>query len=234
MCRRARPRCETEQFNVICVPENMRKRYLFYILLCVCSVNNVLAQSAHEILSKTAQAFEKAGGIKANFDLAISHNGFTQGHASGEICVDKDKFVLITPEATTYFDGKTQWSYLADSNEVTVTEPTSEELQSLNPYALLYLYKDNYGSSLGTQTTYKGKSVYEVVLNALHPDNNVAQMTLYITRDTYQLLYIQATLRDGTLNDIAIENYKPNVKFAQHDFVFDKKKYPKVEVIDLR
>ena len=55
-----------------------------------------------------------------------------------------DKFLLETEGVTTWFDGRTQWSYLASSDEVNVSEPTLEELQSINPYSWLSLYKQDY------------------------------------------------------------------------------------------
>ena len=213
----------------------MRKSYLFCILLCAVSFANITAQTAQQVFDNATAAFEKAGGITVKFNVSISHNGFIQGQENGELSVLKDKVLLNTSNAVTYFDGKTQWTLLPDSDEVTVSEPSGEdELQSINPYALFYIYKNNYSLKMGTLTTYKGKAIYEVILTPTNTDNSMAQLNVYFDKTTYQILFIQVLLRDGTTNDITINGYKTDQKFPDGYFKFDKKKYPNAEIIDLR
>lgn len=212
----------------------MKKRYLFMMLLMLLSIGKSVAQDAVQILDKTAESLEKIGALKANFTLTVSHKGFHQGGATGEIALKGDKFVLSTPEATTYFDGKTQWSYLQSADEVTVTYPTPEELQSINPYALLYLYKNGYAASKGAQTTYNSKPIYEVKLKANNAKANISYLSLYISKVNQLPVFIQATLRDGSVNDIKINGYQTGLKLDDSYFKFDKNKYPSAEIIDLR
>lgn len=63
--------------------------------------------------------------------------------------LEGDKFTFRGDGVTTWFDGHTQWSYLSSADEVNVSEPTPEELQSINPYALLSLYEQGYKLKLG-------------------------------------------------------------------------------------
>jgi len=44
-------------------------------------------------------------------------------------------------EMQAWFDGKTQWAYMAQNNEVSITEPTEKELAETNPMAILSGYK---------------------------------------------------------------------------------------------
>lgn len=88
--------------------------------------------------------FSQGGGIRAGFTVSAS-----TGSSSGSICLKGDKFVLEAGGVTTWFDGHTQWSYLVSSDEVNVSEPTADELQSLNPYAWLSLYRNGYRAEVG-------------------------------------------------------------------------------------
>ena len=66
----------------------------------------------------------------------------------------------------TWFDGHTQWSYVASADEVNVSEPTQEELQTLNPYAWLSLYKQGYRLKLSSVGGKQDKSVYYITMTA--------------------------------------------------------------------
>ena len=212
----------------------MKRSYILVLLLTLFPFGQVLAQNADQILDKAASTIENAGGVKAIFVLLMSHNSNMHGSIEGEIALERDKFRLTTADAITFFDGKTQWSYLKDSDEVTVTEPTPEELQAINPYEILNLYKKGYEQKIGNVTTYSGKPVYEVILQAQSNKSDIVSLKLFIAKDSYQLLFIQGTMRDGTVNDIAISGYQAVQKFPADYFVFKKKDYPKAELIDLR
>lgn len=189
---------------------------------------------AKALLEKTTQTFRKAGGIKADFTLTTIQHGMMHNETKGTICLQGEKFRLDTPDIITWFDGKTQWSYLPANEEVNVSTPTKEELQSINPYAFMTLYKQGYGYRIGTTTSYQNKSVHEVILTAEDFERPLSNLTLYIDRTTLLPLYIKLKEAGQDYNVITIGNYQTGVKWGNKDFTFDTKQYPDVEVIDLR
>lgn len=212
------------------------ERYIFSILIALLTLP-VFAQrqaQAKVILDKTASAFEKAGGIQAQFNIAVYSKDRLTGEAEGMIRLKGDRFMLRTDEAITWFDGKTQWSYLAGSEEVNVSNPTTAELQSVNPYALLQIYHQGFNYKLGPTKKIHGKSVYEVVLTATDRKQEMSHILLYVAQNTYEPLFIQVERRDKTRSDITVTDYRTGQKYADSVFVFDKKQYPQVEIIDLR
>ena len=70
------------------------------------------AQTAREVLDKTAAALSNKGGVTANFSI---RNG-----VSGSIKIKGRKFQATTPQGIVWFDGKTQWTYVKQNNEVNV------------------------------------------------------------------------------------------------------------------
>lgn len=191
-------------------------------------------KEAKAVLDKTSAAFRKAGGVEAGFTVKIQSKGQPNGLLTGNIRLKGKKFLLKATDAITWFDGETQWSYLIDSEEVNISNPTEEELQGINPYALLSIYEQGFAYELGKTRNYRGSSVYEVILTASDKTKDISRITLYVTRDTYQPLYIVAELNNGSRTDITITDYKEGLKFDDSLFVFDQKKYPRAEIIDLR
>ncbi len=213
----------------------MMKKYFTGLLVIMCAAALQAQQpSARDVLEKTATAFRQAGGIRAVFTAKTYDRQRLLGEAEGVIQLQGEKFVLTTEEAVTWFDGKTQWSYLNDAEEVNISHPTTEELQSINPYAVLSLYQQGYTHQLGTTSLYAGKAVYEVILTATDRRKDPTKLVLYIDRQNYHPLYIQLWQRDQTWSEIVLTDYRTGQKFSDSIFTFDRKRYPNAEVIDLR
>ena len=190
---------------------------------------------AKVILDKTAEAFRKAGGVKADFTVKAVANGLVEGAENGTIQLKGEKFVLKTSDIITWFDGKTQWSYVTKNDEVNVSNPTQEELQQINPYTFLYMYQKGFSYKLGTVKVYQGKAVWEVILTANDKKQELESITLYVTKSTYEPVYIQLQQRgQKTRNEITVTAYQTGLDYADHVFTFDRKAYPTAEVIDLR
>lgn len=214
----------------------MMKNILFTCIGLFVFVLSLSAQQADakEIIDQTAAAFRQAGGIQANFTVQTYLKGTLEGTSSGIIRLRGEKFLLDADGVKTWFDGRTQWSYLVNSDEVNVSEPTPEELQSINPYALLSLYKHGYHLKLGKTTVYGGKPACEVILTAADKKQDLQCIILYVTKDSFRPLCVSMTQKGGGSVAIRITSYKAGQPYADDLFAFDKKAYPTAEVIDLR
>ena len=214
------------------------KKYIFSVLIALLSLPVIAQQQqsqAKSILDKTAEAFRKAGGVKADFTVKVITDGLIEGVEHGTIQLKGEKFVFKTTDIVTWFDGKTQWSYVAKNDEVNVSNPTQEELQQINPYTFLYMYQKGFSYKLGTVKVYQGKAVWEVILTANDKKQELESITLYVTKSTYEPVYIQLQQRgQKTRNEITVTGYQTRLNYADSIFSFDKKQYPNAEIIDLR
>lgn len=209
------------------------------LIICACLFTAVLSLSAQQpdarqVLDRATAAFRKAGGIQADFTISTPSDREFTGTSTGVIRLKGEKFFLDADGVKTWFDGRTQWSYLVNSDEVNISEPTQEELQSINPYALLSIYKQGYSMKLGAARVYGATPAYEVILTASDGKPDLQRIALYIARDNYRPLGVYMTQKNGSTVAIAISHYVSGRKYADTLFVFNKKEYPAAEVIDLR
>ena len=209
-------------------------KHIFLILFALASLICQAQNNAQSILDKASASFENAGGVEAKFRIQLSQSGKPIGTNTGTIQIKNDKFVMETPESITWFNGKTQWSYLPSSNEVNISNPTQEELQSINPYLLLDTYKKGYTYKLGAQQTFAGKHIYEIILTSTNRNNDISQITLYIQKQSYQPLYIEVLQKNKSISKITVTEYRTKQKFPDKRFNFDRQKYSDAEEIDLR
>lgn len=182
-----------------------------------------MAQPARSVLDKTAEALNHKGGITANFTIANEAFGTT----TGTIAVKGQMFQATMPQAIIWFDGKTQWAYMRQSEEVNINVPTESEQQMINPYSFITMYKKGFSYSMRTV----GNS-YEVHLVSTDRSRSVKEMLITVSKSTYVPSKIR--MRQGAnWSTITITNFKKG-NLADSMFKFNAKEYPSAEIIDLR
>ena len=132
-----------------------------------------------------------------------------------------------TPLATIWFDGKTQWTYMKNNDEVNVSNPTEAQLQAINPYNFINLYRNGFSYTMTT----KGAN-YEVHLTATNKKRSVQEMYITVNKSTYVPTNVKMRQSSGWTT-IKISNFKAT-KLSDSMFRFNSKDYPHAEVIDLR
>ena len=211
----------------------MNIKHIFLILLCAFTLLPAQAQKVQDILDKTAGKLKNSGGIEAVFEATAFKGTKETGSASGTIKVKGNKFKIESNSLTTWFDGKTQWTLLAGSDEVNVSTPTAAELQAINPYSFINIYKKGYTATLA-KASYEGKSVHEVRLVTTSKNSNMPKILLTIDPATMMPLSVRFKNAKGDWTRIRVRSIKTGRKFADAVFTFDAKQHPGIEVIDLR
>ena len=193
---------------------------LMMLAVTICSAN---AQTAKQVLDKTASVLSNKGGVTANFSITGKNIGTT----SGKISVKGRMFQATTPQAMVWFNGKTQWTYMKSQQEVNVSNPTEAELQAINPYNFINIYKKGYSYTMKTVS-----AGYEVHLKATDAKRQIQEMYITVNKSTYAPS--QVKMRQGkkwtTINVSSLK--KANLSSSV--FTFPSKDYPNAEVIDLR
>ena len=199
------------------------KRIVIALVLVVCTSVCAFGQSAKSVLDKCAAKISAKSGVTADFIMTSAQ----YGDANGSISVKGEKFMATTAAATMWFDGKTLWTYMARNNEVNVTTPTEAQLQALNPYNFIGMYKKGFN-----YTMTKAASSYTVHLTATDAKRKVQE--LFITVDNKSYIPSEVKMRQGTKwTTFTITNFKAT-KLDDAIFRFNSREFPSAEVIDLR
>lgn len=201
----------------------MKRRLFHLIILLIAATIDAGAQTAREVLDKTASTLDISSGVTAQFAISSSPVGTT----SGTLDVKGNKFKITTPEAIVYFDGTTQWAYMKGNGEVNVSTPDQATVQAINPIHFVNMYKEGYTGSLTTS----GDS-YEVHLTADSESQSIKEMYITVAKSTYKLSNVKMLRKDKWV-DVKISGCK-SAAFADSHFQFNAADYPEAEIIDLR
>lgn len=205
---------------------------LVTLLVALMAVVPAGAQNARKILDQTSSKLQSCGGISATFAATSFKNNAASGATSGNIYIQGNKFKMSSGYGTTWFNGTTQWALTNGSDEVYISTPTAAELQSINPYTFVNLYKSGYTLSV-KDATYNGKSCHEVKMKA-NSKKSIKEMLVTIDKTTHLPLCVRLLQSNGIWIRIQVSNISTGKSWNSSFFEFSQKDYPNVEIVDLR
>lgn len=185
---------------------------------------SVFAESPNNVLKATVAKLKGARTITASFSTVMSGK-----RVNCSLKAKGNKFTMTSPTFSTWYDGKSMWSYSKSSGETTLWHPTASELAESNP--LLYLSTaGNYTVSAGKGST---ASDQVIVLTPKKRTTGVKNVTVTINTKTHLPKKLVLATSSGVCN-VTISSLKLNGAVADTEFTYPKSRYPKVPITDLR
>ena len=202
------------------------------ILLMLGATGPALAQKdkrAEAILDAMSAKYKALTSYQATFSYLSGSETY-----KGDIAVKGSKFRLKTAGQEVFTDGTVMSTYVKESNEVNVQDYDAGATGDFNPTKVYSIYKKGFTYTYLREQKIGGRTVDVIELK---PDKKNAQIaTLQISVDKADKLARswQITDKNGKKSTYSINKFTPNPALTDSYFVFDKSKYPGVEVVDLR
>ncbi len=213
----------------------MKKHFLLALFSAITS--GLFAQydpKALEILEAMSKKYKLVPSFEANFSYTLTNDvEKINEEFKGKMTVKGDKYKLTLPEQEVVNNGTTIWTYLPDAKEVNVDnfDPNSDDL---NPSKFYEIYKKGF-KYIYLEDKTEGGVMCEVV--DLIPEKKDAQyfkVRMNIVKKDKSIQSWVMFDKAGNRYKYLITKFNPAVKADDTFFTFDPKKYPGVEVIDLR
>lgn len=210
------------------------QKFILSIFLLINSIVGANAQKnidAERLITNFINT-TKTEAIRTGFNLKISEkNAVNSQQVSGTFVLKGNQFYLEMDEVQVWFDGKTQWAFMKESNEVSITEPSEEELAAINPVSILSAYKKASTIQFGKV---KNEKNHIIVMTPKSKEATFIKVEVQLVKVSGNLYSIFMQERKGMTNQLTLYNYQKNVPINQNIFVFDKSKFKGVTINDLR
>lgn len=200
---------------------------LFIIALSVMLAATLYAASptASSILSGIRKSMLAKPAMEAKFTI----NG-GQGPVQGSITMSGAQFTMTTPQLKVWYDGRTQWTYLASTGEVSITEPTAEELAASNPFVILSSVDRSYDARRLSDVN----GCHRVQLTPKDKNSDMQKIVIVTDNTGKQPRAVTVTFSDGRQITLVIDHITGIAKPSERVFRYDEKLQPASEIIDLR
>ena len=209
-----------------------RKIGLFVLLFSFFFAKAQNNLQAEQILSDLLNS-AKTTAIKTNFKLMVSEKNDSQTQSSsGSFTLKGTKFILEMEALKLWFDGKTQWSYVQQNNEVSITEPSEKELAETNPMAILSGFKSKCLIRFSSKTKSEQNYCLEMVPKLKNKD--LVKIEVQVNKNNGNLFLICIYYTNGSKSTLLLSNFQKNINIADTNFVFNSAKHKGVTINDLR
>jgi outer membrane lipoprotein carrier protein len=209
------------------------------IVLSLVSMITVFGQGndpeAKKVLDAVSKKFKSFKAVHSAFTLQIEDaKGKVQGMKKGTVDMKDQKYHVNITGQEIFCDGITVWTYDKGANEVTITQldPTGGGITPQKLFTSFYdkdfLYKLNGEKKLA------GKTVLEIEMTPVDKTKAFHKVYLLVDKKNQTILATKVLEKNGNVYSYTVNTLNSNAPIKDNVFVFDKKKFPSAEEVDLR
>jgi outer membrane lipoprotein carrier protein len=192
-------------------------------------------KKATAILDEMSKKYQTMKSFSAAFTYGVEGTNakMTESY-KGDVTVKGAKFRLKMAGQDVFANGKDLYTYVKETNECSVTEFNPSEMEELSPTKIYTIYKKGY-KYVFLEEVKEGSQFYEVVeLSPEDKSSKVAKVQIKIDKKDKSVKSWKVWDKSGKRTVFRVDKFLPNSPADDQMFTFDKKKYPGVEVVDLR
>lgn len=215
----------------------MTKKNIFLILLLIINAGFVTAQSdktSQDILKGVSDKYKSFNTVDADFTYVIeSAQDKTNEKQKGKVFLKGSKYKLLIVGQEVYCDGKTVWTYLKDSKEVQITDP-STKADAITPANIFNMYDKGYQSKFVEEKVEGGVAIQTIDLMPIDTKKKFFKIRLTINKLEKSIMSSKIFDKNGNKITYTIDAFHHDNPLDDSMFNFTPANYPGIEVIDLR
>lgn len=215
------------------------RKLLFIFILFALATGGYAQQDpkAKEILEKVTKTTQSLPSLEASFTFEMN-NPKQNIHEKNEgtIILKSKKYKLDIPKMGIQItcDGKTIWTYMVSSNEVTISNLADQTDDLMDPSKIFTIYEHGFDYKFVNESVDSGVPVYMIDLNPQKPTGDIQSIRIMIDKQKNLIRAANMTGKDGNKYVVEITKFKTDGVYSDADFVFDPAKHKGVDVVDMR
>lgn len=215
------------------------KKIVLSLLVAAGFVSASYAQTdakAKAILADVSKKYRSYDVVRTDFTFILDNpqakiKETQQGTLIVKAKTNKYRVTMTNQELIS--DGKNQWTYLKEDKEVQVTNADNNG-DALNPAKIFTVYEKGFKYKYTGESKVGGKVYQMIDLAPIDVTKSYFKIRLGIDKTAKQIGSVVIFDKSGNKYTYNVKKIIPNVKVPESTFAFDTKKYPGVEVVDLR
>lgn len=182
------------------------------------------------ILDKAIAALKADFPVRMTFTYTVyDADGLEESTENGLLCVsDGSRYAMLLDALRVWCDGKKQWNYMQQTNEIYITSADSEEAQNFSPVYLMELYKKGYSCLLE-----ENGGCSTITLTAENEETSPDRVVVRLNNATMRPERLELYIKGQGHCVIGILGYENGVELDDAFFRCPLNEYPDTEIIDM-
>lgn len=191
--------------------------------------------AAKKILDAVSAKFKTFKSVQATFTFKNEDSkGTLLGTKKGTVFMKGSKYRVTINGQEIFCDGSNIWTYDKATNEVTITK-LDPGAGGITPQKLFTnFYDKDFLSKMNGEKMDNKKLVQEIEMTPVDKTRTFHKVYLLIDKNNKTIYSTRVLDKAGTVFTYTVNTMNTKVNLTDAVFLFDKAKYPGVEVIDLR
>jgi len=200
------------------------------------TVNAQTDAKAKAILAEVSKKYRTYDVVKTDFTFTLNNaQAKVKETQQGTLYVkaNANKYKVAMTNQDLISDGKVQWTYLKNDKEVQISNVDNSG-DAINPAKIFTIYEKGF-KYIYTGDSRVGAKTYQMIdLSPTDAKKSIFKVRLSIDKASKQIANVVIFEKNGNTYTYNVKTFTPNAKVPETTFAFDAKKYPGVEVVDLR
>lgn len=214
----------------------MKKIIILALVAFGFAANAQTDAKAKQILAEVSKKYRSYDVVKTDFTFTLNNaQAKVKETQQGTLYVkaNANKYKVAMTNQDLISDGKVQWTYLKNDKEVQISNVDLSG-DALNPAKIFTIYEKGFKYLYTGDNKVGGKTYQMIDLSPTDIKKSVFKVRLSIDKTTKQIANVVIFEKNGNTYTYNVKTFSPNIKVPETTFAFDAKKYPGVEVVDLR
>lgn len=191
-------------------------------------------KKSKDLLEQVSRKYKKYKTIRANFVMQIENPESKMDEKQpGTIHLKDDKYRLEMNNQEIICDNKTIWTYMKESKEVNINTYKPDK-KNITPSQIFTVYEKDFLSAPIEEANENGTLMQIVDITPIDKSKTFFKIKISISKKDNSIKRFKIFDKNGNRYTYEIQKFEPNIKLDDTLFTFDPKKYPGIEVIDLR
>jgi outer membrane lipoprotein-sorting protein len=220
---------ETKNFVILF---KMKKIFAIILIVYAAALSAQTSDNAAKNTVNKAVAKLQNGALQSEIKITVSTQNGQKSVQKGVLKLAGNKFYLKTDDFKIFFDGKTQWVYMEQLNEVTLSEPNKEELELVSPIFIIKNFDKKHRVLFDSNTP--NDNFWHINLFPIDKKNcDYFKIILTINKKSSEVKQIEIWQKNGEKLAVTFDSYTA-LSPENKTFTFSTKDYPKVIINDMR